>query len=140
MKFTKIIKNKDAIQYLSVLITIVLVIAIQVISGYNSQKQQISDVEVAEMIISQNDKITTKLFFTIIPALNSISNYNNLEGIKNLAILAVESFLVYYIVCSAISKIYIKAVTELSSMGSKKGKKINFFKEDFKKVNCGILI
>lgn len=130
MKFTKIIKNRDAIQYISVFLTIVLVIAIQ---GFSSsmEKQNVSDAEFAEMIISQSDTInnSSKVFFTLKPALSTITNYNNFEGIKSLGILCLESFLVYFIVCSIIATTYIKAVTSIYSIGNKKGKKINLSKD-----------
>lgn len=133
MKFTKIIKNKDAIQYISVFLIIVLVIAIQAFSS-SMEKQNVSDSEFAEMLITQSDTInnSSKVFFTLKPALSAITNYNNFEGMKNVAILCFESFSIYFIICGIIATTYIKAVTSISSMGNKKGKKINLSK-DFEK-------
>lgn len=133
MKFTKIIKNKEIIQYLSVFLTIALVVTLQIFSG-NMEENKVSDEEIATIIVTQSDTISnsSNIFFTVKPALNAISNYNNIEGIKSLAILSIESFLIYFIACSIISKTYIKAVTKLISIGNKKGKLVNVSK-DFEK-------
>lgn len=133
MKFTKIIKSKEAVQYVSVFCTIVLIIIMQAFFG-STDKTQVSDAELAEMLISQSDAInnSSQMFFTIKPALNSILNYNNLEGLKSLIILSGETLLVYFVICSIVSKTYIKTVTKFSSMGNKKGKKLDTYK-DFEK-------
>lgn len=133
MKFTKIVRNKEAVQYISVFLTIFLVIAMQGFSASIEQKN-VSDSEIAQMLIMQSDTIenSSKALFTLKPALKVISNYNNLEGIKNLVILCFESFFVYWCTCWIIGRTYIKAVTKISSMGNKKGKKINLSK-DFEK-------
>lgn len=133
MKFTKIIKNKEAVQYLSVFCTIILIILIQVFSSF-SGNQEVSDAELAEMLISQSDTISSssKIFFTLKPALDTILNYNNLEGVKSLVILSAETFFVYFVICNIVSKTYIKTVTNISSLGSKKGEKLDISK-DFEK-------
>ena len=96
--------------------------------------QEVSDAQLAEMLISQSDIInsSSNVFFTLKPALNAILNYNNIEGLKALAILSVETFLIHFIICNIVSKAYIKTVTKISSLGSKKGKKIDTTK-DFEK-------
>lgn len=133
MKFTKIIKNKEAVQYISVFCTIILIILIQIFSS-SMGNQEVSDAQLAEMLISQSDIInsSSNVFFTLKPALNAILNYNNIEGLKALAILSVETFLIHFIICNIVSKAYIKTVTKISSLGSKKGKKIDTTK-DFEK-------
>lgn len=133
MKFTRIIKNKEAVQYISVFCTIILIILIQIFSS-SMGNQEVSDAQLAEMLISQSDIInsSSNVFFTLKPALNAILNYNNIEGLKALAVLSVETFLIYFIICNIVSKAYIKTVTKISSLGSKKGKKIDTTK-DFEK-------
>lgn len=130
MNFTKIIKNKDTVQYLSVFLTIVLILVIQLFSS-RAESQNITDAELTEILVSQCEEInnSSKVFFTLTPALNAIENSNSLEGLKNLVILAVESFVIYFVVCSVIAKMYIKAATAFSSMGSKKGKNVNLSKD-----------
>ncbi len=129
MKFTRIIKNREVVQYLSVFLTIVLVIVLQFFTS-SMEEQEVTDAEFAQMFISQSDTLnnSTKVFFTLEPALNAIVNYNNFKGIKGLVILCVETFAVYFITCNFIAKTYIKAVTKFSSMGIKKGKKVNITK------------
>ncbi len=130
MKFTKIIKNKEAVQYISVFCTIILIILIQIFSS-SIGNQEVSDAELAELLISQSDAInnSSKILFTLKPALNTVLNYNNLEGLKALAILSTETLLIYFVICSFVSRTYIKTVTKISSLGNKKSKKLDISKD-----------
>lgn len=127
MKFTKIIKNKEVVQYLAVFITLFLVVILQFFSGSAGKSQNLNNEELASSIISKQDTIddASKLFITIKPALKIIENYNNIDGIKSLGILFFQSIGIYLVVCVFISKIYIKTVTSIISMGNRKSKLIN---------------
>ena len=127
MKFTKIIKNKEVVQYLSVFIILFLVVMLQFFGGSAGRSQNLSNEELATSIVSKENTINnaSKLFVTIKPALKIVENYNNINGIKNLGILFVESISAYFIVCLFIAKIYIKTATSIISMGNKKSKAIN---------------
>lgn len=127
MKFTKSIKNKEVVQYLAVFITLFLVVILQFFSGSAGKSQNLNNEELASSIISKQDTIddASKLFITIKPALKIIENYNNIDGIKSLGILFFQSIGIYLVVCVFISKIYIKTVTSIISMGNRKSKLIN---------------
>jgi ABC-2 type transport system permease protein len=127
MKFTKIIKNKEVVQYLSVFITLFLVVMIQFFGGSTGGNQNLNNEELANSIISKENMINnaSNLFITIKPTLKIVENYNNINGIKSLCILFLESISVYFIVCLLIAKIYIKTATSIISMGNKKSKAIN---------------
>lgn len=127
MKFTKIIKNKEVVQYVSVFITLLLAVMIQFFGGSTGGNQNLSNEELANSIISKENMINnaSSLFITIKPTLKIVENYNNINGIKSLCILFVESISVYFIVCLLIAKIYIKTATSVISMGNKKSKAIN---------------
>lgn len=132
MKATKIVKNKEAVQYLSVFLTIALVIGIQILSSSRSGNN-ITNMELAENLVSKENTINNsyKFLFTLKPAINSIINYNNLNGVKNLIILFIESLIIYVTVCYIVAKKYIKSVTSFISKGNKEGKKINSSKVFF---------
>ena len=101
MKFTKIIKNKEVVQYLSVFIILFLGVMLQFFGGSAGRSQNLSNEELATSIVSKENTINnaSKLFVTIKPALKIVENYNNINGIKNLGILFVESISAYFIVC-----------------------------------------
>lgn len=130
MKFTKIIKNKEAIQYISVFLIMLFVIAIQFFAG-NAEQNQVTNQELANEFVANGELINTSsnTFVTTMPAINAIQNYNNFEGIKNLIILILETVIVYFGVCKLLAKTYIKTAIKFVSMGSKKGKKINLSKD-----------
>ncbi len=133
MKFTKIIRNKEFVQYFSVFLIMLLVIAIQVFAGSASQ-EEITEQDLANELMSNSEMINTSsnVFITTIPLLNALVNYNNFEGLKNIVILFIETAIIYFAVCKILEKTYIKTAIKFISMGSKKGKKINLSK-DFEK-------
>lgn len=130
MKFTKIIKNKEFVQYFSVIIIMAFVIGIQFFAG-GSQNQEITNSELADEFVSNSEIInnSSDIIFTTMPAVNVITNYNNFEGLKSLAILILESFGIYVVVCALLAKTYIKTALKFISMGTKKGKKFSLTKD-----------
>ncbi len=129
MKFTNIIKNKDMVQYITVFLTLVFVIAIQFISGAGSE--EITNEQMANMLVEANGmlELFSNYFITLKPTINALLNYNSLEGILNIAILFAETVFVYILGAIITSKMYIKAVTSIMTNGDKKTKKINKAKD-----------
>lgn len=132
MKFTNIIKNKDMVQYISVGLTLVFVVLVQFL---NSSNTTITDEELGNMLVETNGliRIYSDIFITIEPTVNSLINYNNLNGIFNIIILFLETVSIYVIGSLIISKIYIKTVIKAMSSGIKKGKRINQEKDFYVK-------
>lgn len=122
MKFTNIIKNKDMVQYLSVGLTLIFVISIQLL---NTSNNSITNEELANMIVETNGLLSVYInfFITIKLAVNSLVNYNNYMGILNIVILILAAASVYILGALLISKIYIKSVTKIMSGGIKSKKK-----------------
>ena len=147
MKFTKIIKNKDVVQYFTIILTLFLIVAVQSLSGTSGNPTQ---EELAANLIQSNANIEKyfSIFINIDLAVNTIKNYNNINGIINLAALASISFIVYYVVSSIISKMYVNTVISLKTMKKKSTKKtdvsksydsnklfITYIKKEFKLLN-----
>lgn len=128
MRFTKIIKNKEFVQYLTILLTLFLIIAIQSISGSSGNS---SSEEIANNLLKTNGRL--EIFSSNIPninlIMNSILNYNDIEGIINLVIFAVLSIVIYCGSSYIISKIYVKTVISLTTVKNKKIKNIDFEKD-----------
>ena len=133
MKFTNVVKNKDIVQYLTTGITLILIIALQFF--YTGTNNQITNQELAQKIVENNGliEVYSKYFITLTPTINSLLNYNNIQGILNILILYCESIIVYYLVTIIISKFYIETTTSVLSSNSKNSKKIEdkvFVKEN----------
>lgn len=130
MKFTKVIKNKEAVQYISVFLIMLFVIAMQFLAG-TSEEKNVTNQELANDFLSNSATIETSsnILVTTSSAINAITNYNNIEGLKSLVILLLETAIVYYVVCKILSKTYIKTAIKFISMGTKKNKKINLSKD-----------
>lgn len=126
MKFTNIIKNKDLVQYITVFMTIVLVIVIQFISSLGSNSNMTNE-ELANMLLKTNGLVEmySNYFITLKPINNALLNYNNFIGIQNLFILFLETVVIYILGGIITAKMYIKTVTSLATQGIKKSKKMS---------------
>lgn len=137
MKFTKIVKNKDVVQYLTILLTIFLIIAVQGISGGSSGNM--SSEEIANNLLKTN--VMVEKFTEMVPniklMMNAMLNYNNIEGIANIIIFAIISFGIYCIVAFLISKVYVKTIISLTTVKMKKTRNIDKAK-DFNSNNIFI--
>ena len=125
MKFTKVIKNKEAVQYITVFLTIVLIIALT-----GTSENSITGKEIANSLLQYNGTIemVSKTYPIIDMIMKALMNYNNVNGIINIGAFAIFSLFVYYIVSLLISKIYVKTVISLETIKSKKIKKIEKIK------------
>lgn len=127
MKFTKIIKNKDIVQYFTVVLTIFLIVAVQTFTGSSGNPTQ---EELATNLVTSNETIeqySTGLI-NVKLVTEAIQNYNNINGIKNIIILTLISIVIYYLVSNIISKVYVNTVLSLETVKNKKKKKINISK------------
>lgn len=124
MKFTNIVKNKDFVQYLTVIITILLIVSIQLMCGNTSN--EITSEELANKLMKTNNVVEeySIFFITLNPIINAILNNSNIYGLINIIILFIESFAIYMIMVLIISKLYIKSAISAVSSGIKNKKKI----------------
>lgn len=128
MRFTKIIKNKDFVQYLTIVLTIFLIIAIQSLSGGTGT---VSPEEIAVNLLKTNGLVDnfSKSFFNITLIMNSILNYNNAEGAINIFLFVLISIIIFVLISYLISKIYVKTVISLSTVKNKTSQKVDIDKD-----------
>ena len=128
MRFTKIIKNKDFVQYLTIVLTIFLIFAIQSLSGGTGT---VSPEEIAVNLLKTNGLVDnfSKSFFNITLIMNSILNYNNAEGAINIFLFVLISIIIFVVISYLISKIYVKTVISLSTVKNKTIQKVNIDKD-----------
>lgn len=128
MRFTKIIKNKDFVQYLTIVLTIFLIIAIQSLSGGTGT---VSPEEIAVNLLETNGLVDnfSKSFFNITLIMNSILNYNNVEGAINIFLFVLISIIILVVISYLISKIYVKTVISLSTVKNKTIQKVDMDKD-----------
>lgn len=144
MKFTKFLNNKDIVQYISVFLTIVIIIGIQLIS---SSSNEITDFMIRNKLLEINGLVDvfSKYFFTLEHAMNAMDNIGNFEGLKNIVLLAGESIIAYLFVAYGISKIYIESAINATSSGvksknrklgklSKQNIGVSYVKKEFKNL------
>lgn len=136
MRFTQFIKNKDFAQYLSIFMTIIICFMVLFSDNINE------DIDVAKMnneiqIVNNLANGMSNYIITLKPAIKALSNYNNLDGLKNLILLCIETILGYGIFMYVIQKFYIKIVINVVSSGNKSHKIKNVSKA-FRKKSIGI--
>ena len=132
MRFTKFIKNKDFVQYLTVAITLLIVIGVQFIGT----GEQITEAEVYEMLTKTNGVVEymSKAFSTITVSLKALINSENLSGLINIVILFVVTVIFYILLAKFSSKMYIKSAKSSLSNGIKRKEnlKISGYKQNSK--------
>ena len=132
MRFTKFIKNKDFVQYLTVAITLLIVIGVQFIGT----GEQFTEAEVYEMLTKTNGVVEymSKAFSTITVSLKALINSENLSGLINIVILFVVTVIFYILLANFSSKMYIKSATSSLSNGIKRKEnlKISGYKQNSK--------
>ena len=124
MKFTKFLNNKDIVQYLTVFLTIALVIGIQFIN--TSSSNQVTTFMIANKFIEINGlvDIFSQYFFTLKQGINAIIK-PGVEGLLNLFFLAIESIIAYIAVAYLVSKVYIQSAVSATFSGVKSKKRKN---------------
>lgn len=136
MRFTNKIKNKNKVVYITLILTTFIVGIIT--SSFNSQAD-FSASSIKNIILKTNGVAETiaDYFILIKPIMNTLLNYNNLVGLKNLIIYVLENIICYILVIWIISKIYLKGAIG-ATINSKKNVKLLSSKltiRDFKKKN-----
>ena len=107
MRFTNIIKNKTQVQYISIFVGF---IALGLIISLFSTGEGLSSEQLTEKILQVNGmiEIISGYFVVLKQIMSALINYENLTGVVNIIIFAIESFGIYYIATWIISKIYLK--------------------------------
>lgn len=140
MRFTKIIKNKDTIQYIAVGIAMLLVVTIQGLSGgASNSSDDLTSAELAAMLSETNGIIEMYSDKTLVipTAVNSIINFGNINGVKNFSIFCIEIILIYIVMAEISSRIYIRGLVGVTSGAGKKVREKKLKNYIFKKESIG---
>ena len=136
MRFTNKIKNKSKVIYITLILTTLIVGIIT--SSFNSQ-QDFSVSAVKNVILKANGVAETiaDSFILIKPIMNTLLNYDNVEGLKNLIIYVIENIICYVLVIWCMSKIYLKGAigATINSKKNTKSRDAELTIKDFKKKN-----
>lgn len=134
MSITNIFRNKDLVQYISVVITIAFVIGVQFLS---SSSTQTSEFVMANKIVEINgySSVVTKYFITIKQGSEAILNNEISIALKNMGLLYLESIGLYIIIVLLISKLYLRSALKVTSSGIRARK---FKLNDSKRKNIGL--
>ena len=122
MRFTNFIKNKDFVQYLTVVITLLIIIGAQFIT---TGTQEITEAQVYEMLEKTNGVVeyASKAFSTITISLKALINSENLSGLLNICLLIIVTTAFYILLAKISSNLYIRGATSSLSNGIKKKEK-----------------
>lgn len=130
MKVTKVIKNKDTIQYFSSFVAIVIIVAIQFLS---TKIGELSNEEYGMMYVNFSNNLDSKLtlFYTVKPIYNALVGSNLIERIKNIGVLYAETFITGLICIKLVSHTYFKTLYGISKTSDEKvsDKKLRFNKK-----------
>ena len=136
MRFTNKIKNKSKVIYITLILTTLIEGVIT--SSFNSQ-QDLAVSAVKNVILKANGVAETiaDYFVLIKPIMNTMLNYDNIDGLKNLIIYAIENIICYVFVIWFMSKIYLKGAigATINSKKNTKSRDAELTIKDFKKKN-----
>lgn len=136
MRFTNKIKNKSKVIYITLILTTLIVGMIT--SSFNSQ-QNFSVSVVKNVILKANGVAETiaEYFILIKPIMNTLLNYDNVEGLKKLVIYIIENILCYIFVIWLMSKIYLKGAigATINSNSNTRKENCELTLKDFRKKN-----
>ena len=120
MRFTNIIKNKSKSMYITILLTVFIVGIITYLFNINS-RMSVSKFE--NIILAANGlaESISNYFILIKPIMNTLLNYNNINGFINFILYTVESVVLYLLFIAIMSKIYLKGAkgTTINSVHDK---------------------
>lgn len=134
MRFSNHLKNKTQVLYITIIISAILIDLI--FTGFKPIKVTKQEFEVAVLKPNGLATMIADKIELIKPIMNTLLNYNNENGIKNLSIYIVESIVMYILGILVISKIYLKGVIGTTINSKKiKGDTTKLTIEDFKKQN-----
>jgi ABC-2 type transport system permease protein len=114
MNCTNFLKNKDIVQYITVFVTFAFVIAIQI---YTMKTSEITDFMLANKLIEINGltSVVANYFIILKQAIISITEFEEISAIKNIAYLIGEGITAYLLVAILVSKTYIRSATNIVS-------------------------
>ena len=127
MRFTNIFKNKDTVQYITVIMAFVLVIVMQF---YIMNNSEMTEFMFANKLL-EVDGIAKELSNYVIivkQAFISLTEFEGLEYVKNAILLVGESITVYLLTGLLTAKTYIKSATNITSVKRVKNAKLNISK------------
>ena len=134
MRFSNHLKNKTQVLYITIIISAILIDLI--FTGFKPIKVTKQEFEAAVLKPNGLATMIADKIELIKPIMNTLLNYNNENGIKNLSICIVESIVMYILGILVISKIYLKGVIGTTINSKKiKGDTTKLTIEDFKKQN-----
>lgn len=122
MSFSKLVKNKEKMQLIGTILSIVLVLAIQFMF---TSKQEMETEELLLMLTQANGMIDLidDYFITLEPALNTLINYDSLSGGISLLIIIGITLVAYFIFILISQKLYLRGVVGASSSGVRNRKR-----------------
>ncbi len=115
MKFFNFVRNKDLVQYITVILTLIFIIGIEFLIG--GTNENMTEQQFASMLVQTNGLVEmyTKSFMTLKPAMQALIGFNTAEGLLQLGLLFFETISIYVVVIGIMSKFYIKTVTNTTS-------------------------
>ena len=136
MRFTNKIKNKSKVVYITLILTTIIIGIIT--SSFNAQKD-FSLSTITNIVLKANGvaESIAEYFILIKPIMNTLLNYDNIEGFKNLILYIIENVFCYIIIIELMSKIYLKGAigATINSKKNVKSRDAELTIKDFKKRN-----
>lgn len=126
MRFTNVIKNKSKVMYITIILATFLIGFVTMGSGENGDLGTAS----VESIVLQVNGIAETIadYFPLInPIMNTLLNYNNIDGLRNLLLYLLENIICYIVIVYIVSKIYLRGAIG-TIINSQKDKKNRFKK------------
>ncbi len=109
MRFTNFIKDKSKVMYITMIFSIFIITLLTMTFNNSSQ----FSVSTFENIILQANGLAENIadsFVLIKPIMNTLLNYDNINGLLNLFVYIIENILCYILGIFIMSKIYLKGV------------------------------
>lgn len=118
MRFTGFLRNKDTVQYLSVIISMVFIFAVQY---FSVSSNEMTSFVFANKLIELNgvSSMVSDFFFTIGQTMSVLTEVDKAIVFKNLGLLAIESIGLYIVGTFAISKMYLKSALKVSASSTR---------------------
>lgn len=135
MRFTNFIKNKSKVMYITIIVSLLF---LGIIMGLFNNSQTPLTVSSFKNIILRANGLAENIanyFILIKPIMNTLLNYNNINGIKNLILYIIENIICYFGILFIISKIYLKGAIGscINTSSNTKTNYVNFNLKTFKK-------
>lgn len=136
MRLTNKIKNKSKVMYIAIIVTILIVGT--VLSVFTNEGNWVK--ADFDTIVQQTNGIAEQIAdsYTLIkPIMNTMLNYDNVNGLKNLCVYILENIIFYIAVLAIMSPIYLKGAigTTINSRKSSRNNVENFKIDEFKPQN-----